>query len=184
MAWVFRTFRPSYFFTKTPFMKFYLPLVCAAALLASCSSNTNKDTTSAAGATSSTGNVSVADLDQQFLGAWNSKDASKAASLLADDAQFLQGETHFSGKSEITNKWITPTINTISSLKTSVVSSGNDANTAYEAGTFSVDVLPTPTEPTAGIGEGNFVFLWKKGSDGTWKLSYAQLEDLPVQVKK
>jgi ketosteroid isomerase-like protein len=184
MAWVFRTFRPSYFFTKTPFMKFYLPLVCAAALLASCSGNTNKDTTSAAGATSSTGNVSVADLDQQFLGAWNSKDASKAASLLADDAQFLQGETHFSGKSEITNKWITPTINTISSLKTSVVSSGNDANTAYEAGTFSVDVLPTPTEPTAGIGEGNFVFLWKKGSDGTWKLSYAQLEDLPVQVKK
>jgi ketosteroid isomerase-like protein len=163
-------------------MKFYLSLVCAAALLASCSGNANKD--NAGTATSATGNVSVADLDQQFLGAWNSKDAAKAASLLADDAQFLQGETHFSGKSEITNKWITPTINTISSLKTSVVSSGTDANTAYEAGTFSVDVLPTSTEPTAGIGEGNFLFLWKKASDGNWKLSYAQLEDLPVQVKK
>jgi hypothetical protein len=47
-----------------------------------------------------------------------------------------------------------------------------------------VDVLPTPTEPTAGIGEGNFVFLWKKGNDGNWKLSFAQLEDLPVQAKK
>jgi ketosteroid isomerase-like protein len=163
-------------------MKFYLSLVCATALLASCSGNANKD--NAGTATSATGNVSVADLDQQFLGAWNSKDAAKAASLLADDAQFLQGETHFSGKSEITNKWITPTINTISSLKTSVVSSGTDANTAYEAGTFSVDVLPTSTEPTAGIGEGNFLFLWKKASDGNWKLSYAQLEDLPVQVKK
>jgi ketosteroid isomerase-like protein len=153
-------------------MKSYLSLVCAAALLASCSGNANKDNASAAGTTATTGNVSVSDLDQQFLGAWNSKDAAKATSLLADDAQFLQGETHFSGKSEITNKWITPTINTISNLKTSVVSSGTDANTAYEAGTFSVDVLPTTTEPTAGIGDGN------------WKLTYAQLEDLPVQVKK
>jgi ketosteroid isomerase-like protein len=162
-------------------MKFYLPLVCAVALLASCSGN-NKDT--ASGTAAPAANVSVADLDQQFLSAWNNKDAAKASALLADDVQFLQGETRFSGKSEVTNKWITPTISTISSLKTSVVSSGNDANTAYEAGTFSVDVLPTPTNTTAGIGEGNFVFLWKKGSDGSWKLSYAQLEDLPVQVKK
>jgi ketosteroid isomerase-like protein len=166
-------------------MKSYLSLVCAAALLASCSGNANKDNAGATGsATATTGNVSVSELDQQFLGAWNSKDAAKATSLLADDAQFLQGETHFSGKSEITNKWITPTINTISNLKTSVVSSGIDANTAYEAGTFSVDVLPTSTDPTAGTGEGNFLFLWKKGSDGSWKLSHAQLEDLPVRVKK
>lgn len=164
-------------------MKSYLSLVCAAALLASCSGNKDNATTGGAPA-ATTGNASVAELDQQFLGAWNSKDAAKATSLLADDAQFLQGETHFSGKSEITNKWITPTINTISNLKTSVVSSGSDANTAYEAGTFSVDVLPTSTEPTAGVGEGNFMFLWKKASDGSWKLSYAQLEDLPVRVKK
>jgi len=162
-------------------MKFYLPLVCAAALLASCSGN-NKDTAGSPAAPA--GNVSVADLDQQFLSAWNNKDAAKASALLADDVQFLQGETRFSGKSEVTNKWITPTISTISSLKTSVVSSGNDANMAYEAGTFSVDVLPTSANTTAGIGEGNFMFLWKKGGDGNWKLSYAQLEDLPVQVKK
>lgn len=162
-------------------MKFYLPLFCAAAFLTACSGNSGNPATAGTAASS---NASVADLDQQFLSAWNSKDAAKAASLLADDAQFLQGETHFSGKAEVTNKWITPTINTISSLKTSVVSSATDTNTAYEAGTFSVDVLPTSTEPTAGIGEGNFLFLWKKGSDGIWKLSYAQLEDLPVQVKR
>jgi ketosteroid isomerase-like protein len=164
-------------------MKFYLPLVCAAALLASCSGNKDNAGTSGA-APAAASNVSVADLDQQFLSAWNSKDAAKASALLADDVQFLQGESRFSGKSEVTNKWITPTISTISSLKTSVVSSGNDANMAYEAGTFSVDVLPTATDNTAGIGEGNFVFLWKKASDGSWKLSYAQLEDLPVEVKK
>jgi ketosteroid isomerase-like protein len=164
-------------------MKFYLPLVCAAALLASCSGNKdNASTSNAAPATTST--ASVADLDQQFLSAWNNKDAAKASALLADDVQFLQGETRFSGKSEVMNKWITPTINTISSLKTSVVSSGTDANLAYESGTFSVDVLPTSTDNTAGTGEGNFTFLWKKGGDGNWKLSYAQLEDLPVKVKR
>ncbi len=165
-------------------MKFYLPLFCAAAFLTSCSGNSGTNATPAATGTSSTASVSVADLNQQFIAAWNGKDASKAASLLADDAEFLQGETHFSGKSEVTNKWITPTINTISSLKTSVVSSGTDVNTAYEAGTFSVDVLPTATETTPGTGEGNYLFLWKKGTDGSWKLSYAQLEDLPVQMKK
>ena len=164
-------------------MKFYLPLFCAAALLTSCSGNNNAPAACAA-TTTAAGTVSVADLNQQFISAWNSKDASKAASMLADDAQFLQGETHFSGKAEVTNKWITPTINTISSLKTSTVSSGNDANIAYEAGTFSVDVLPTPSETTAGTGEGNYLFLWKKGTDGNWKLSYAQLEDLPVQAKR
>lgn len=166
-------------------MKFYLPLVCAAALLASCSGNTNKDTTGTSGAApAATSSANVADLDQQFLSAWNSKDAAKASALLADDVQFLQGETRFSGKSEVMNKWITPTISTIANLKTSTVSSGTDTNTAYEAGTFSVDVAATPGAPTEGTGQGNFIFLWKKGGDGNWKLSYAQLEDLPVQVKK
>lgn len=169
-------------------MKFYLPLACAVTFLASCSGNNSNPAATAPNAAaptpSATSNVSVADLDQQFISAWNSKDASKAASLLADDAQFLQGETHFSGKAEVTNKWITPTINTISNLKTSVASTGSDAALAYEAGTFSVDVLPSPTEKEAGTGEGNYLFLWKKGSDGNWKLSYAQLEDLPVQVKR
>ena len=168
-------------------MKNYLFALGTAALLASCSGNNAPAASGAAPAAAAAttgGNVSVSDLNQQFLSAWNNKDASKAAAFLADDAQFLQGETRFSGKDEITNKWITPTIGTVTNLKTSTVSTGTDANLAYEAGTFSVDVLPTATEKTAGIGEGNFVLLWKKGSDGNWKLSYAQLEDLPVQAKK
>ncbi|AMJ64648.1 YybH family protein [Hymenobacter sp. PAMC 26628] len=167
-------------------MKNYLLALGTAALLASCGGNNAPAANGAPAATTATtsGNVSVSDLNQQFLSAWNNKDAAKAASFLADDAQFLQGATRFSGKGEITNKWITPTIGTVSNLKTSTASSGTDANMAYEAGTFSVDVLATATEPQAGIGEGNFLLLWKKGSDGTWKLSYAQLEDLPVQAKK
>lgn len=127
--------------------------------------------------------VNVSDLNKQFISAWNSKDSEKIISFLADDVQFLQGETHFKGKSEVADKWVKATVSTISDLKTYVTSSGADNQIAYEGGTFAVDVLPAgPNEPHA-TGEGNFILLWKKGADGTWKLSYAQLEDLPLRVK-
>ena len=157
----------------------------AAMLLASCSGNKDTGTTTATPPAPAAGSTASAnDLTSDFINAWNSKDAAKVTSMLADDAQFVQGDSHFSGKSEVTNKWITVTINTINNLKTSSVSSGSDAALAYTGGTFEVDVPPTATEKEAGTGEGNFTFVWKKASDGTWKLSYAQLEDLPVQVKK
>jgi ketosteroid isomerase-like protein len=127
--------------------------------------------------------VNVSDLNKQFISAWNSKDSEKVISFLAEDVQFLQGETHFKGKSEVADRWVKATLSTISDLKTYVTSSGADSQIAYEGGTFAVDVLPSaPGEPHA-TGEGNFILLWKKGEDGTWKLSYAQLEDLPLRPK-
>lgn len=128
--------------------------------------------------------VNVQDLNQQFIGAWNNKDTEKIISLLAEDVHFLQGNTHFKGKSEVAQKWVRETLPTLTDLKTNVVSSSSDAKTAYEAGTYSVDVLPVSPEQPHGIGEGNFILLWKKGTDDTWKLSYAQLEGLPVQIKQ
>ena len=123
------------------------------------------------------------ELNQQFIGAWNNKDADKVISLLADDVHFLQGSLHLNGKSEVAQGWVRSTFSTITDLKTNVVTSSTDEKTAYQAGTFSVDVLPAmPNEPH-GIGEGNFILLWKKGADNAWKLSYAQLEDLPVQAR-
>ncbi|WP_266204575.1 YybH family protein [Pontibacter kalidii] len=127
--------------------------------------------------------VNVQSLNQEFIGAWNSNDPEKVISYLADDVQFIQGETHFNGKTEVANRWVKDTYGTIADLKTNVVSSGVDDEIAYEAGTFSVDVLPTGQEQLRGIGEGNFMLLWKKTAEGDWKLSYAQLEGLPVQVK-
>ena len=125
--------------------------------------------------------VNIQSLNQEFIGAWNSKDSGKINGYLADDVSFVQGDVHWKGKGEVSQKWVNETLPTISSLKTSVVSSSTDTNTAYEAGTFSVDVLPPAPGQPGGIGEGNYIFLWKKGADKAWKLSYAQLEDLPVQ---
>ena len=108
--------------------------------------------------------VNVQDLNQQFIGAWNNKDADKINALLADDIHFLQGNTHYNGKAEVSDKWVKSTLSTLSDLKTNVVSSGVDAQTAYEAGTFSVDVVPAAAGEPRGFGEGNFILLWEKRS--------------------
>lgn len=150
-------------------MKAYHWILLASTLVASCSKS--GDT------------VNVQELNRQFIDAWNNKNADKIISLLADDVHFLQGGVQFRGKPEVAKKWVQETVPTLSDLKTNVVSSDADGRLAYEAGTFSVDVLPAGPEQPHGFGEGNFILLWKKGDDGTWKLSYAQLEDLPVQAK-
>ena len=125
--------------------------------------------------------ASVQNLNRDFISAWNSRDSGKIAGMLADDITFVQGNAHWKGKDEVGQKWVSATLPTIANLKTSVSSSNTDDNSAYEAGTFSVDVQPAGPGQPAGFGEGNYIFYWKKAADNTWKLSYAQLEDLPVQ---
>lgn len=154
-------------FTKT--MKNIVVALAGAWLLVGCQSDET---------------ANVQSLNQEFIGAWNNKNAEKVISMLAEDVQFLQGNVRFNGKTEVSQKWVRETITSLNDLKTNVVSSGTDKTMAYEAGTFSVDVLPEQPQRPHGIGEGNFMLLWKKGADDTWKLSYAQLEDLPVQVKQ
>lgn len=150
-------------------MKRYIYILFFSVLFAACSPAEEK--------------VDIRSLNQEFIGAWNSNDPERVISFLDDEVQFLQGEVHFMGKTEVANKWVKDTYSTITDLKTNVVSSGVDGEIAYEAGTFSVDVLPSGQDQMRGIGEGNFILLWKKNKEGEWKLSYAQLEGLPVQVK-
>ena len=150
-------------------MKYPLYALLAAASLAGCSKAPEV--------------ANVQSLNQQFISAWNNKEESKITALLADDVQFVQGSAHLKGKDEVTRKWVRETLPTLRDLKISVASSENDEHVAYEAGSFSVDVLPETLDGPQGFGEGNYLLLWKKGADNTWKLSYAQLEGLPVQRK-
>lgn len=127
--------------------------------------------------------VNVQTLDQQFISAWNARNAIQLDTLLAEDVHFLQGEAHYQGKAEVSDKWIRATMGTIENLRLNVASTATDAKTAYEGGTYSVDVLPAGPGQPAGIGEGNFVLIWKKNAKGLWKLGYAQLEGLPVRAR-
>ena len=153
-------------------MKTYLYSLLVFVFISACSKTTPASET-----------TDVKELNKQFITAWNNKESDKVITYLSDDVQFLQGEAHYKGKSEVADKWVRETVSTINDLKLYVVSSGSDTQMAYEAGTFSVDVLPAGPDEPRGKGEGNFVLLWKKGTDGAWKLSYAQLEDLPVKAE-
>ncbi|GAB3234765.1 hypothetical protein GCM10027346_23900 [Hymenobacter seoulensis] len=153
-------------------MKSFLGLLLGGALLASCS-----------GPKTDAEAVNVQSLNQQFIGAWNAKNTAALDTLLADDVQYAQGESRFNGKSEVADKWVRSTMGTISDLKTYATSNGTGENIAYEAGTFSTDVLPEAPGQSHGEGEGNFILLWKKQKNNSWKLSYVQLEGLPVKVK-
>lgn len=125
----------------------------------------------------------VEDLNKQFIDAWNDDDENKLEEMMAEDVDFVQGEIHYNGKAEVMDKWVNETIETIDDLRLRTISQGVSGDIAYEAGTFSVDVLPEAPGQPGGEGEGNYMLLWKKMEDGTWKLSYAQLEDLPVEAK-
>ncbi|KUG09450.1 YybH family protein [Solirubrum puertoriconensis] len=153
------------------------PLLCmvlvgAALASASCTKTEKKEEA-----------VNVQTLNQQFVGAWNSKNAIQLDTLFADDVHYIQGEAHYQGRSEVSNRWVRETMGTIANLRLSPVSTGADTQLAYEAGTFSVDVLPANPALPMGEGAGNFTLIWKKNPKGVWKLSYAQLEGLPVRAR-
>ncbi|WP_207432225.1 YybH family protein [Sabulibacter ruber] len=154
-------------------MKSSLVMFVLALFLFSCSKTEQKKET-----------VNVQQLNQQFIGAWNSRNSAQLDTLLAEDAHFVQGEVHYSGRSEVSQKWVRETMGTIENLKIFPVSSASDENIAFEGGTFTVDVIPADRQLPRGEGEGNFLLLWKKNDKGLWKLHYAQLEDHPVQVKQ
>ncbi|SES90479.1 YybH family protein [Hymenobacter actinosclerus] len=155
-------------------MKRIFGLLLGGALLASCSENKPAADADA---------VNVQSLNQQFIGAWNAKNTAQLDTLLADDVQYAQGATRFNGKAEVSDKWVRATMGTIADLKLYGTNSGSGPAMAYEAGTFSTDVLPELADQPRGEGEGNFILVWKKNAKNAWKLSYVQLEGLPVKVK-
>lgn len=148
-------------------MKTILVVLGITALFTACQNNHNA--------------TSVQDLNKQFIAAWNNRDTAKIDSFLATDVQFLQADKHFNGKTEVVNRWVRETVPTIANLRTNAVSSNSDDHSAYEGGTFAVDLAGAPGQPQV-TGQGNYVFLWKRQPDDTWKISYIQLEDLPIGV--
>jgi ketosteroid isomerase-like protein len=161
-------------------MKSLFLVMATGLVLASCSDSKSNEKTTAE-STVATPTVSSKDLNQNFDQAWNKHDSTKLFSLLADDVQMLSGKVHFSGKTEVMDKFIRRNLPFTSNLQTTVVSTGEDNGIAYESGTFSLDVAPPDTKPF--VNKGNYNFVWKKGADDSWKVSSINMEDLPVETK-
>lgn len=148
--------------------------------LASCNESQGGEEASSADTTSSISTkVSSKELNETFDQAWNNRDTVKLFSLLSDDVQMLSGPRHLDGKQEVIEKFIRKDLSVTSNLKTNIVSSGEDANIAYESGTFALDVNVPGMKPFTN--KGNYNFVWKKSADNAWKVSAINMEDLPVE---
>jgi|GEM_PF-971600 len=127
--------------------------------------------------------VDIAALNQEFDAAWNAKDSARLVQMLADDVRLLEGRDNHNGKAELANHWISRNLPVSGNLKTDVLSSEADTKTAYEAGTYSLDVSLPDQKPFTVTG--NYVFIWKKQPDNNWKIQFMQIEnhDQPAPEK-
>lgn len=126
--------------------------------------------------------VDVAALNKAFDAAWDAKDSAMVVGMLADDVRLLEARDNLSGKAEVASKWVGKNIGVAGNLKTNILTSETDGARAYEAGTFSLDVtLPEqkPFEVT-----GNYIFIWKKQADNSWKINYIQIENHDPETAK
>lgn len=161
-------------------MKQLMFLLLAAVAIASCDNNQADAKNSE---TKPEAKVDIAALNNEFDAAWNAKDSVKVANLLAEDVRLLEARDNFSGKADVASKWIGHNIGVVGNLKTDTKKSEVDESTAYDAGLYSLDVTLPEQKPLQVTG--NYVFIWKKQADNSWKISYIQIENHdPVEETK
>ena len=114
-------------------------------------------------------------LDNAFDENWNKDDSAALVNSLADDVILLSGRDKYQGKKEVAEKWISGHLPITANLKTEVVQKGADAETAYSAGTWSLE-LNLPGKPAQTV-TGNHTFIYRKQADGSWKTALINIED-------
>jgi len=106
-------------------------------------------------------------------------DAKAIAEAYAEDAVMLPPDaTVVSGRAAIEKlwkSWIDDGLKNLK-LKTTAVESAGDL--AYEIGDFSLDVPGKDGGMTPA--PGNYVVVWKRGSDGVWRLKVDTWNDAPA----
>jgi ketosteroid isomerase-like protein len=130
----------------------------------------------------STASFNIDSMNKVFDNAWNGKDSAALLAMMEDDVKMLKARDLFNGKDEIAKKWLSVNLPVANNLTTNVESKEADARTAYEAGTFALDVN-IPNQP-AFKATGNYTFIWKKQPDNNWKIHFIQIEDHDMEQPK
>lgn len=142
-------------------------------LAIACKENENKSSNT----DSKKETISVEKLSASFDSAWNQKDSTGVISLLTDDAVLLSGRMAIIGKDSLIKHFVLQQMPITNNLKVKFLQTGSNENIAYEAGTWTMQVaIPgkTPFDQS-----GNYTFIWKKQTDGKWKVSLLEIENYP-----
>jgi uncharacterized protein (TIGR02246 family) len=111
----------------------------------------------------------IEDTLSKFAAAFNKGDAAAVATFYADDAALLPpGEARVDGRAAIEAYWKRTIDAGAKNLTLRVVEVGWRRDQAYEVGQLSIDVQDQSGKVTTV--KGKYVVVWKRGSDGAWRL--------------
>jgi ketosteroid isomerase-like protein len=111
----------------------------------------------------------LAQISTQFSAAYVQGDAEKMASLYTDDAVIFPGNSDLiRGKEAIKKYWTLSPGRTITHHKITAVEIKITGETAYDYGYF--EVSGRNNGEAWGLNYGKYLIVWKRGSDGVWKM--------------
>lgn len=118
-------------------------------------------------------------VNAQFIAAYTAGDAATVTSLFTEDALVLPPDaSEIRGPAEIEALWQSWLDAGITNLVITTKSVEGSGDTAYEVGEFSADA----PDGNGGMlkATGNFVVVWKRDADGTWKYHIDTWNDTPA----
>ncbi len=138
-------------------------LICMTVFYTACSSHKNESQSEKAEVKNS---VDVDSLEKAWDDAWNAGDANKIGEMLDEDAIVFENEWIVRGKDSLMKNFVIPNIAVIKKLSTTKVKDNADDNIAFRIGHYLM-ALKDSTKPDH---EGPYTIIWKKQSDGKWKV--------------
>lgn len=107
---------------------------------------------------------------------WNARDSAAISDLFETDALVIDDNMIATNSGEISAKWIQPHYKNIRNMRTTKLQEWSSEDRAGYTGQYELDytVNDTLTVP----GKGIFTINWKKGENGEWKITTADIHSL------
>jgi uncharacterized protein (TIGR02246 family) len=116
----------------------------------------------------------------KFSEAFARGDAKALAAMYTPDAiAFPPDSEMIRGNEAIGNFWKTTRDSGVQSATLTTVDVGRSGDVAYEVGKVSLTIQPVGKEPTTAVAK--YVVVWKRQSDGSWKLHRDIWNSLPAK---
>lgn len=115
-------------------------------------------------------------LTSEFIAGWNNHDSAAVRATISDEAVLVNDSIIRRGVEDIAANWISGGVKVLSNIKTTSASQGASEHIAFDAGTYTLDLLP-PGGPLLKE-RGNYTLIWHKNDAGDWKLTHLHIEDV------
>jgi uncharacterized protein (TIGR02246 family) len=122
----------------------------------------------------------IEQVNARFVEAFKAGDAATIASLYTETARILPPDaTEVVGREAIQMLWQGAIDDGVKDLTLKAIDVEAYGDLAYEVGSFSIQV-PAENDAMATAG-GNYLVIWKRGADGSWRLHIDTWNDAPRQ---